>query len=183
MDFCILGDVRLYHETVKATYDILDHLVPRNFPIVKEYKTDYHSTLLNIGGPLRTADVKGVLDHSLFNHLYFLGEAPSLMPGGKDENLLLMRYKAPEMARTFKALYDNFMLAGIRPDHTIYAGGFTPHVTLAEFENKADCKQAIEDDGGRFIQELLTSSEPGPLVVGGFRLMARDEAGKETKIM
>ncbi len=113
-----------------------------------------------------------ILKHSLFDHLFFIGTEPSLMSGGEEYDLILLKIKSPELVDTFNSIYAKFKDAGVVPEHTLYAGGYTPHVTLARYENKEVCEAVIDHDAGLFAQQLMNSG--GPLVIGDFRLFGDD---------
>lgn len=181
MDFWIEGKVRLYHEDYDTTTHIVNHLVKGSFPNAKSHNKDYHSTLLYIGGPHPTEEVVHVLRQSKVSHLYFLGINPSLMAGGEDYDQLLLKFESKDMVNTFKALYDNFTYAGIKPKHRLFGGGFTPHVTLAQFHSAEDCKAEIDTDNGLFVQQLLASG--GDLVVGDFHLFGSDDVHDKVQIL
>ena len=181
MNFWIEGKVRLYEEDYSSSTAILERLVKQQFPVVERYNNDYHTTLLYIGGPHQPDRIKQILKHSLISHLYFYSNELSLMAGGEDYDQLLLKFKSQDMVNVHNTVRQNFEYHGVKPQQTVYAGGFTPHVTLAKFEDRETCEAEIEQDNGLFVQMLKDSG--GPLVVGDFHLFGSSESNDKVLIL
>lgn len=153
------------------------------FPGAIEYKSDFHSTLLYIGGGYSKPELSEPFLNAGVSGYFFRSTGYVLMVGGDNDDLILLAYRCPAQCILFDALDRLYRDYGIEPEHKRrYDGpgmlGFTPHVTLAKFRDSRTAKASLQFGLEAGAVKALTEKSPS-LSLFDFHLYGDyDKSGK-----
>jgi hypothetical protein len=183
MNAWIEGKIQFEGRSVEETTAELKAFAGNFFPGALEYKSDFHSTLLYIGAGFTEEQLKEPFLEAGVTGYFFRSQRYVLMVGGETDELILLAYSCPTQCHMFRRLDELYKAHDIKPDHKLHSGGpglygYTPHVTLAKFEDRRTAKASLEFGlKAGAVKALLNTSQS--LTASDFHLFGDyDKKGK-----
>lgn len=156
----IEGKVRIGRKSEENTRTTLEKLARLSFPGAAKYEDHFHSTLLYIGTAYPVDKLVPVFEKQGVGDFVFRGSNYVPILGGENDEKILLTYECPEQCLLFRRVYDAYKAAGYKPEHQLrnasrWLCGFTPHVTLATFEDSATAKRSLEHGRNQIVNVLM----------------------------